>query len=153
MKRQIVDDPRYDAVGSSHLREELFNTYLKAHGETQPLAPGDAKAGDHVDSTHTEENPGERERKRRERKERAVKEREEKVRAERSKVEIDIGRSRMGLDKEEGELEFRCAACFPFHPLRLLGAAHQGPLLAQDDADGCDTRPSGTNIAKARTGD
>ncbi|EPT03672.1 hypothetical protein FOMPIDRAFT_1028529 [Fomitopsis schrenkii] len=107
VKRQIVDDPRYDAVGSSHLREELFNTYLKAHGETQPLAPGDAKAGDHVDSTHTEENPGERERKRRERKERAVKEREEKVRAERSKVEIDIGRSRMGLDKEEGELEFR----------------------------------------------
>ena len=32
VKRNIVDDPRYDAVGSSSLREELFNTYLKAHG-------------------------------------------------------------------------------------------------------------------------
>lgn len=114
MKRSIVDDPRYDAVGSSSLREELFNTYLKAHGETQSGTPGDTKTGDHADSTHVEESAEERERKRRERKERAVKEREEKVKAERSKVEADIDRSRMGLNKEEGELEFRCAACLPF---------------------------------------
>lgn len=48
-------------------------------------------------------------RKRQERKERAVKEREEKIKAERGRVEVDIGRSRQGLDKEEGEREFRCA--------------------------------------------
>ena len=79
----------------------------------QPGMPDDAKADDQVDSRHTEESAEERERKRRERKERAVREREERVKAERSKVEADIDRSRMGLNKEEGELEFRCAACLP----------------------------------------
>jgi len=49
------------------------------------------------------------ERKRQDRKERAVKEREEKIKAERGRVEADIGRSRQGIHKEEGEREFRCA--------------------------------------------
>ncbi|TFY63407.1 hypothetical protein EVJ58_g3272 [Rhodofomes roseus] len=109
VKRKIVDDPRYDAVGSSSLREELFNTYLKAHGEpSSSEMPTDAQAADsHTDGTNAEDSAEERERKRRERKERAVKDREERVKAERSKVEADIDRSRMGLNKEEGELEFR----------------------------------------------
>ncbi|PSS05370.1 hypothetical protein PHLCEN_2v3859 [Hermanssonia centrifuga] len=110
-KRAITDDPRYDAVGSSSLREELFNTYLKAHdssltlqppAESPEVEPGEDANGDvHMD------DEAEKERKRQGRKERAVKEREEKIKAERTKVEADIGRSRLGLNKEEDDLEFR----------------------------------------------
>lgn len=111
VKRKIVDDPRYDAVGSSHLREELFNTYLKAHGSdpvpdvTQTAQPEQSGEG----SVEHAESEADRERKRKERKERAVKEREERIKVERGKVNADIDRSRHVIDKEEGELEFRCA--------------------------------------------
>ncbi|KAI0952204.1 hypothetical protein AcW1_004367 [Taiwanofungus camphoratus] len=112
VKGQISNDPRYDAVGSSSLREELFNTFLKARGSSEIL---DSESKGKGNGTHDENLNGEagqsgeeeREHKRRERKERAVKEREERVKAERSKVEADIDRSRIGLNKEEGELEFR----------------------------------------------
>ncbi|KAH9951680.1 hypothetical protein B0H21DRAFT_842655 [Amylocystis lapponica] len=104
VKRKVSDDPRYDAVGSSSLREELFNSYLKAHGSSSTPETTDRNDTDKETGEIDEE---ERERKRQEKKVRAVKEREEKVKAERSKVEADIGRSRMGLNKEEGELEFR----------------------------------------------
>ncbi|PCH41166.1 hypothetical protein WOLCODRAFT_71349 [Wolfiporia cocos MD-104 SS10] len=111
VKRKIVDDPRYDAVRSSSLREELFNTYLKAHSgsNASDAVPVD-KSGELHEGNETKgegEDKEERERRRREKKERAVREREEKVRAERSKVEAAIDRSRMGLNKEEGELEYR----------------------------------------------
>ncbi|KAJ8455308.1 hypothetical protein ONZ51_g12521 [Trametes cubensis] len=108
IKKHLVSDPRYDAVGSSSLREELFNTYIKAGASDAPSessAPGNAS--DSLSAQAPAEDEEERERRRRERKERAVREREEKVRAERSKVEADIDRSKMGLTKEEGELEFR----------------------------------------------
>lgn len=104
----MQDDPRYDAVGSSTLREELFNTFLKAQSaNTTPPAelkatPNSSKADDH-------DAEQEKEKKKREKKERAVKEREEKIKAEQRRVEADINKSRMGLNKEEGELEFRCA--------------------------------------------
>lgn len=29
VKKPLVDDPRYDAVGSSSLREELYEAYVK----------------------------------------------------------------------------------------------------------------------------
>ena len=45
-----------------------------------------------------------------ERKERAVREREAKVRADLERLEADIGRSRVGLSKEESEQLFRCAS-------------------------------------------
>jgi heat shock protein beta len=51
----------------------------------------------------------------RKRKEKAVREREEKVSAERSRVGAEIGRSRLALNKDEGEREFRCAT-WPCHP-------------------------------------
>ena len=47
--------------------------------------------------------------KKKERKERAVKEREEKIKVERSKLNAEIDKSRLGLNKGEAELEFRCA--------------------------------------------
>ncbi|RDX55471.1 hypothetical protein OH76DRAFT_1339032 [Lentinus brumalis] len=107
IKKQLVSDPRYDAVGSSSLREELFNTYIKA-GASDPAGSKstDAMSQPQPDST-PEEDEAERERRRKERKERAVREREEKVRAERSKLEAEIDRSKLGLTKEEGEADFR----------------------------------------------
>ena len=111
VKRKIVDDPRYDAVGSSHLREELFDTFVKARGSTSRSdAPegGDAQLKRDGDNDHADDS-ADREQKRKERKERAVKEREEKVQAERNKLGAEIDRSRLAINKEEGELEFRCA--------------------------------------------
>ena len=109
IKRNLVSDPRYDAVGSSSLREELFNTYIKAGAsDSAGSKPTDATSQPQPGS-RPEEDEAERERQRKERKERAVREREEKVRAERSKLEAEIDRSKQGLTREEGELEFRCA--------------------------------------------
>ena len=108
VKKKIVDDPRYDAVGSSSLREELFNTFMKARGVTTTPEPGQVNAEESKKEEQVEDE-AERERKRLERKERAVKEREEKIKAERSRVDAEIDRSRSGLNKEEAELEFRCA--------------------------------------------
>ncbi|KAI0698538.1 hypothetical protein C8T65DRAFT_581745 [Cerioporus squamosus] len=107
IKKNLVSDPRYDAVGSSSLREELFNTYIKA-GASDPTGsqPTDATSQPQPGPT-PEEDEAEHERRRQERKERAVREREEKVRAERSKLEAEIDRSKLGLTKEEGELDFR----------------------------------------------
>jgi hypothetical protein len=109
VKRKISDDPRYDAVGSSSLREELFATFLKAQGPNSTMP--DATADQGHESIQKEEavDEAEQERKRQDRKERAVKEREEKIKAERGRVEADIGRSRQGINKEEDEREFRCA--------------------------------------------
>ena len=106
MKKSITNDHRYDAVGSSSLREELFNTFLKAQ-----QSPSKESLED-VGSSQTDQgevDPAEKERLRKERKERAVREREERVKTERNKLEAQIDRTRTGLNKEEGEREFRCA--------------------------------------------
>lgn len=99
-------------MGSSSLREELFNSFLKANATAanptgQPSKPSSA------DGTHEEPHADDeeaRDRERKERKERAVKEREEKVHAERNKLNAEIDRSRSGLNREEAELQYRCAA-------------------------------------------
>ena len=108
-----MDDPRYDAVGSSLLREELFSSYLKANGAMATTISEDTGGTAHEGTggeALAEEDEAEREKKRKARKERAVKEREEKVQAERNKLNAEIDRSRSGLNREESELEFRCAA-------------------------------------------
>lgn len=112
VKHSISRDPRYDAVGSSTLREELFNTFLKAHGSTAPLEPNTAGV-DHetVSEDARKDSLVDKKREKQERRERAVREREERVKAERSQVEASIDRSRLDLNKEEGELAFRCAMC------------------------------------------
>lgn len=95
----MYKDPRYDAVGSSSLREELFNTFLK----------GKASSGV---KEHSEEAPGNEEAAkgdssdRQERRVKAVKEREEKIQAERRRLDADIERSKKGIDQEEGERLF-----------------------------------------------
>lgn len=105
----MVSDPRYDAVGSSSLREELFNTFLKAGDTGKQDQASPTTSAPPQDAGYTAEDEEARQRMRREKKERAVKEREEKVMAERHKLEAEIDRSKLGLTREEGELDFRCA--------------------------------------------
>jgi heat shock protein beta len=110
----LSNDPRYEAVGSSSLREELFTTFLKAQQPNSMIAEG--AAGQSLESPQKEEpfDWATQDRKRQDRKERAVKEREEKIKAVRGQVEADIDRSRHEIDIEEGEREFRCAFAMPF---------------------------------------
>ncbi|KAG2141685.1 Hsp90 protein-domain-containing protein [Suillus bovinus] len=103
VKRKVSHDARYDAVGSSSLREELFQIFLKAHGSSSSHSTS-TKVMDETGENGTEEDA---ERKRREKKEQALKEREQKVRADRTRMDAEIGRSKMGLNLEEGEREFR----------------------------------------------
>ncbi|KAF7355280.1 Transcription elongation regulator 1 [Mycena sanguinolenta] len=105
VKRDLTDDPRYDAVGSSSLREELFNTFLK--GKTTGTAAAVEESSKANDAEQTEESYEEQQKKRRERAQQAVKEREEKVRADLVRVEAEIGRSRQLGDREEGEMLFK----------------------------------------------
>lgn len=146
IKKNLTADRRYDAVGSSSLREELFNTYIKAGASEEGLRP---QSADSTAQPTAGEDEEERERRRKERKERAVKEREEKVRAERTKVEAEIDRSKLGLTKEEGELEFRCAFHFSFRD-PLPGATHRGSngYVLQDNARRCHPGPTGMLTAR-----
>lgn len=99
VKKGLYSDPRYDAVGSSSLREELFNTYIKGLGSalTKPESS----------STKPTSHPVEKESKEA-RRERALREREQKVKVEQGKVNMDIEKSRSGLNQEEGERVFKC---------------------------------------------
>lgn len=105
VKKAISEDPRYDAVGSSSLREELFNTFLNAK-PNQIVPDQSEKQG--ADTLSAER--GDETQKREDRKAQAVKDREEKIKVERERVQATIEKSRIGLNREEGELQFRCAA-------------------------------------------
>ncbi|KAJ3830537.1 Hsp90 protein-domain-containing protein [Lentinula raphanica] len=98
VKKELVKDPRYDAVGSSSLREELFNTFVKAKLGTTSVAD--------VGSSNQKSDEVSKVESKKEKKERAVREREEKVRQERERVEASTRKSRMELNKEEGERDF-----------------------------------------------
>ncbi|KAJ7068255.1 Hsp90 protein-domain-containing protein [Mycena amicta] len=103
IKRILVDDPRYDAVGSSSLREELFNTFLKGTSSTAT-----AKSEDPLPTEpEAEETYEEQQKRRKDRARQAVQERENKVRGELERVEAEIGRTREVGQKEEGETLFK----------------------------------------------
>lgn len=124
VKQTISKDPRYDAVGSSSLRAELFDTFMNARSnrtvpdstETQGADVSSAEQGDETQ-------------KRKDRKAEAVREREEKVKAERERVQATIEKSRSGLNREEGELQFRCAAVTHSKFCRACAGAHQTIVL------------------------
>ena len=124
VKQTISKDPRYDAVGSSSLRAELFDTFMNARSnrtvpdstETQGADVSSAEQGDETQ-------------KRKDRKVEAVREREEKVKAERERVQATIEKSRSGLNREEGELQFRCAAVTHSKFCRACAGAHQTIVL------------------------
>ncbi|KAL5521253.1 hypothetical protein ACEPAG_9176 [Sanghuangporus baumii] len=100
VKRGLDKDPRYDAVGSSSFREELFNTYKKSLSGGASLPSISAKA------RFSEPNEDDQQRRNKERKERAMREREQQVKRERERVEAEMTRSRRALTHEESELEF-----------------------------------------------
>ncbi|TFK55688.1 hypothetical protein OE88DRAFT_1731350 [Heliocybe sulcata] len=106
VKKHLHNDPRYDAVGSSSLRVELFKTFLKAQGGAEGSEKKETLENKKED-VKEEKSPEEKEREKREKKERAVRERQEKVQVEKSRLEQDINRSKMGLSMEEGDREFR----------------------------------------------
>lgn len=102
-----MKDPRYDAVGSSSRREELFNTFLKAFtsgslsslkydDDQQSLSPAsDPTAASNI-STGLD---------RKARTERALRERQEQARAQKGQVEHNIDRSKAALTSVEAETE------------------------------------------------
>lgn len=101
----LYSDPRYDAVGSSSLREELFQTYLKAR--INPNNQPEASSSRSSDSRTAPEDPeGKRKRERQERQEKALKEREQQARKGMAKVERDIHRSVGQLNEKENVDEF-----------------------------------------------
>ena len=120
VKKAISADPRYDAVGSSSLREELFNTFLNSPSTRTVPDPSDKPVEDTASVEGVDETQ-----KRKDRKAQAVKEREEKIKAERDRVQAYIEKSRVGLNKEEGELQFRCAIATWFRFRRLYAGAHE----------------------------
>lgn len=101
VKRSIYKDPRYESVGSSSLREELFNTHLKGLISTGKES-GRTKLNSYIGIESSTDPDGSRENKRL----RAVREREERVRAERKTLNTEIERSKLGIDMEEGERVF-----------------------------------------------
>ena len=96
--RSVVKDPRYDAVGSSTLREELFGTFLKALCSNVP-PPNDtsapAPAGTPPQLNIIED--------RRSRAERALQERKEQARAERDRVQKGVEKNKAVFGTAEAE--------------------------------------------------
>ena len=142
LKPKISSDPRYEAVGSSSLREELFNAFLKANAGGPSASPPVA-SNSHSSEKKAEEGPEEADRKKKEKRERALREREQKVKADLSKVGAQIERSRVGLNKEEDERDFRCAR--QTTPWRWVFMALNVVRFDffQNFAHGCHSRPTG----------
>ena len=124
VKKAISSDPRYDAVGSSSLREELFNTFLTSQSNKTIPNPSDKPAVDTASVEGVDETQ-----KRKDRKAQAVKEREQKIKAERDRVQANIEKSRVDLNKEEGELQFRCAIAICFRLRGLCAGAYESIIF------------------------
>jgi len=105
VKKAFVKDSRYDAIGSSSLREELYEAFVKTLEETKMDANTSSGSSNIKDLSKVPEVDPEEEKRRR--REKAVREREEMVKAEKEKVEMANARSRAGLSLEEGELSFK----------------------------------------------
>ncbi|KAG8910155.1 hypothetical protein FRC01_006498 [Tulasnella sp. 417] len=101
----LYSDPRYDAVGSSSLREELFQTYLKAR--INPNNQPEASSSRSSDSKTSPEDPeAKRKREQQERQQKAPREREQQALKDKAKVEKDITRSMGQLSEKESVDEF-----------------------------------------------
>lgn len=103
VKKGIQKDSRYDAVGSSSLREELFNTFVKGLGTSATVTTNQNSPLNQFEEA--ELDPAERKR-------RAVKEREEQVKMQRSRVHASNEKAKLGIDREEGERLFMYAKLF-----------------------------------------
>jgi hypothetical protein len=102
VKKAFQNDPRYDEVGSSSLREELYDTFSKARSHEDNITSGASVSRN--DEQHGQLTTEEERKKRREK---AVREREERVRNEKERVEKENLKSRVGLSLAETELAFK----------------------------------------------
>jgi transcription elongation regulator 1 len=148
----LEHDPRYDAVGSSSLREELFLTHTR-HLSSAPsstsassstrLGPAESSSSTMAkgEKATTETESERRAREKKERAEASLREREEKVRAQQGKVQVDIGRSRGLAGKEEAEREFGSLLIDKVveHDVRLFFFLHllSTPRLSSFTPAGC----------------
>ncbi|EJU03929.1 hypothetical protein DACRYDRAFT_115219 [Dacryopinax primogenitus] len=102
VKRRFAGDRRYDDVGSSSLREELYNAYLSSRASTSTSAPtAGASASAPAPSTKSEKHESKLERQ-----QRALREREAQVRQELQRASHQAGESRALLGAGESEREF-----------------------------------------------
>lgn len=145
IKRKLYDDPRYDAVGSSSLREELFNTFLKGNATRVVAQPAEMAVEASAKDDDKKWQGVDEEEIQRKRKERAVKEREQRVKIERDRLEVDIGKSRNDVIREVGERDFRCPNVFLLFEISFRGADKHFGIL-QEHVDGCDPRPTSTIV-------
>ncbi|KIM22077.1 hypothetical protein M408DRAFT_333084 [Serendipita vermifera MAFF 305830] len=104
-KKEFQKDSRYDPVGSSTLREELYDAYVKSLGEGSEAVGTSTGASNALQSADTAPAKLDEEEKKR-RREKAVREREERVRSEKERTAQQNARSRAGLNQEEAELAF-----------------------------------------------
>jgi len=125
VKKTISDDPRYDAVGSSSLRAELFNTFLNARSNRTVLDESETQGTD----VPSAEQGNDTQKRKKDRKAEAVKEREKMVRAELERVQATIEKSRSGLNREEGELQFRCATATHSKVCKACAGAHWSIII------------------------
>lgn len=101
VKRLLLEDPRYDAVGSSSLREELFNTFLNALASgslpsTSAASVPKQASPDALIGTKSD---------RKTRTEKALRNREERANQDRERIQKDVGRSKAALTTAESETE------------------------------------------------
>jgi transcription elongation regulator 1 len=116
VKRSMVSDARYDAVGSSSLRAELFQRHVTG-------------LQDKNSAPETKEQAAERRaRERKERAEASVRERQQQVQVDKRRLEHDMQRSRQGAGKEDGEREFGSllVQAVREHNVRSNAPIHQG---------------------------
>ena len=97
-------DTRYEAVGSSSLREELYNTFMKGRISQPSVDLSAVDNSDQIVDDHVKDVASDRQ----ERRDKAVKEREDKVKDERRRLDAEIEKSKSGIDREEGERSFMC---------------------------------------------
>lgn len=93
IKKSLSSDPRYDAVGSSTLREELFQSHIRKLASSS--------------TGETAEQAAERKlAERKAKQEASLRERQQAVGIQKEQVEKDVGRSKKGAGREEGERVF-----------------------------------------------
>ncbi|GAA6013926.1 hypothetical protein JCM10207_000168 [Rhodosporidiobolus poonsookiae] len=99
VKKRYASDPRYAAVNSSSLREQLFTKHLSSLASGSRPSASSAPSAPAAKPQPTKEDKAARAAA-------SLREREEKVRAEKMQAERQAVRARGNLGKEEAEREF-----------------------------------------------
>ncbi|KAH7097909.1 hypothetical protein BKA62DRAFT_714902 [Auriculariales sp. MPI-PUGE-AT-0066] len=112
----LTSDPRYDGVGSSSLREELYGSYIRT-----------LKNAAKAEAVEADMDPDSR---RKARQERAERERAAAVRAQKEKVDADAAKARGAMGAAEAEDSFRTLLTDAIRDVMPWSAAEQ--TLAND---------------------